>query len=125
MKYAILLTTAFVIMAKPIWPVVDYLVNYDYIVETLCENKDRPEMNCNGKCHLSKELAKEAGNDGKNPLSGKTSKSEIPQIIISEHISEFLFKSEPELATPEEIGYKSVFHTSLFTSKILHPPRLG
>lgn len=112
-------------MAKPIWPVVDYLVNYDYIVETLCENKDRPEMNCNGKCHLSKELAKEAGNDDKNPLSGKTSKSEIPQIIISEHVSEFLFLSGSEPATTEEIGYKSVFYTSLFSSKILHPPRLG
>lgn len=125
MKYAILLITAFVVMAKPIWPVVDYLVNYDYIVETLCENKDRPEMNCNGKCHLSKELAKEAGNDDKNPLSGKTSKSEIPQIIISEHVSEFLFLSGSEPATTEEIGYKSVFYTSLFSSKILHPPRLG
>ena len=112
-------------LAKPFWPVVDYVVNYDYIVNTLCENKDKPEMHCNGKCHLSKELAKEAGDDDKNPFSGKTSKTEIPQIIISENISEFLFVSETGITTTEEVGYKPVFHTSIYISKILQPPRLG
>lgn len=111
--------------AKPFWPVMDYMVNYDYIVNNLCENRDKPEMNCNGKCHLSKELAKEAGTDDNNPLNSKTSKTEIPQVIISENISEFQFASETEIAALEEVGYKPVFHTSLFISKILHPPRLG
>lgn len=82
-------------------------------------------MHCNGKCHLSKELAKEAGEDDKNPLSGKTTKTEIPQVIILEDVSEFLFATETEISIAEEIGYRPVFHTSLFSSKILHPPRLG
>lgn len=124
-KNAMLLMATFLMLAKPFWPVVDYVVNYDYIVNTLCENKDKPEMHCNGKCHLSKELAKGAGNDDKSPFSGKTSKTEIPQIIISEHISEFLFVSETEITTTEVVGYKPVFHTSIYISKILHPPRLG
>ncbi len=112
-------------LTKPLWPVVDYIVNYDYIVNTLCENKDKPEMQCNGKCHLSKELAKEAGDDNKNPFTGKTSKTEIPQVIISENISEFQFISETEVSNNEMVLFRPIFHTSLFTSKILHPPRLG
>ena len=123
-KNVLLLITAFIIMGKPIWPVVDYVVNYDYIVSTLCENKDKPEMNCNGKCHLSKELAKESGNDDKTPFSNQISKSEIPQVLISENISEFRFQSELDLNLLEGIGYRPVLHISLFASKILHPPQL-
>jgi hypothetical protein len=33
-------------------------INYDYISKVLCINKDKPELKCNGKCHLMKELAK-------------------------------------------------------------------
>nr|WP_256499779.1 hypothetical protein [Flavobacterium sp. HSC-61S13] len=36
----------------------EYVVFYDYIKNELCVNKDQPEMACNGKCHLKKELAK-------------------------------------------------------------------
>lgn len=43
---------------KPILPVVEYVVLYDYIKNELCVNKDKPELKCNGKCHLKKEMAK-------------------------------------------------------------------
>ena len=112
-------------LTKPLWPVVEYVVNYDYIVKVLCENKDKPEMHCNGKCHLTKELAKEAGAENKNPLSNKTSKTEIPQFIISENIIEYMFASEIDFFSVDNIGYKPNLNSSLFTSKILHPPRLG
>ncbi len=105
------------------WPVVEYVVNYDYIVNVLCVNKDKPEMKCNGKCHLSKELAKEAGADEKNPFNSKTTKTEIPQFIISENINEYSFASESELVSIKNIGYKPNLNSSLFTSKILHPPQ--
>lgn len=110
-------------LTKPMWPVLDYLANYDYIVNTLCENRDKPEMECNGKCHLSKELAKEAGADDKNPLN-KTSKTEIPQVIISENINEYMFASEIEIISEENLGYMPNLIPSLFISKILHPPQL-
>lgn len=111
-------------LTKPFWPVLDYMANYDYIVNTLCENRDKPELECNGKCHLSKELAKEAGADDKNPQN-KTSKTEIPQIIISEDIQEFAFVSETDITSSEKTGYKPNLIPSLYISKILHPPRLG
>lgn len=112
-------------LTKPFWPVLDYMANYDYIVNTLCENKDRPELECNGKCHLSKELAKEVGADDNNPRNSKTSKTEIPQIIISENIKEFSIASETDIISEENLGYMPNLIPSLFITKILHPPQLG
>ncbi|HHH54434.1 MAG TPA: hypothetical protein ENK91_12305 [Bacteroidetes bacterium] len=37
-----------------------------YYAEVLCENKDKPMMHCNGKCHLKKEI-KEAERTAENP----------------------------------------------------------
>ncbi|MDN3725405.1 hypothetical protein QRD02_13535 [Aequorivita sp. SDUM287046] len=111
-------------LTKPLWPVVEYVVNYDYIVNVLCENKDKPEMQCNGKCHLTKELAKEAETDNTNPFSSKTSKTEIPQFIISENISEYNFDSGIAKTSRENIGYMPNLNSSLFTSEILHPPQV-
>ena len=34
-----------------------YELNIDYITEKFCENKDKPQLQCNGKCHLAKELS--------------------------------------------------------------------
>ncbi len=112
-------------LTKPLWPVVEYVANYDYIVNVLCENKDKPEMQCNGKCHLTKELAKEAGAEDDNPFNYKTSKTEIPQFIISENFAEYSFASADELISVENIGYKPNLNSSLYISKILHPPQLG
>jgi hypothetical protein len=30
--------------------------NIDYIVEKYCVNKEKPELKCNGKCHLAKKI---------------------------------------------------------------------
>lgn len=35
-----------------------YHLNKKYITEKLCENKDKPELNCNGHCYLTKQLKK-------------------------------------------------------------------
>lgn len=51
------LLLALYILLKPAVPVIDFLVNYGYIITELCVNRDRPELECNGKCYLKKELA--------------------------------------------------------------------
>ncbi len=33
-----------------------YEMNIDMIIEQYCENTDRPELNCDGKCYLAKTL---------------------------------------------------------------------
>ncbi|WP_187263915.1 hypothetical protein [Pontibacter beigongshangensis] len=36
--------------------VVDYQANKEYIMEFLCINRDKPELACEGKCQLTKNL---------------------------------------------------------------------
>jgi hypothetical protein len=33
-----------------------YQLNKDYIARVLCENRNRPEIHCDGKCYLAKRL---------------------------------------------------------------------
>lgn len=33
-----------------------YLLNKEFITAKYCENKNKPKMHCNGKCHLNKQL---------------------------------------------------------------------
>ena len=79
MKKAIIILTVFLIF-KPIFPVVEYVVNYDYIAKVLCENKDKPEMKCNGKCHLMKELAK--ASEGEKPNSNDKKNTHLESEVL-------------------------------------------
>ena len=36
--------------------IISWKLNQKYISENLCINRDRPEMECNGKCNLQKKL---------------------------------------------------------------------
>ncbi|MDX5436660.1 MAG: hypothetical protein LPK03_05660 [Pontibacter sp.] len=39
-------------------PVVHYQLDYTYISEVLCINRDRPQLQCHGKCQLRRKLVK-------------------------------------------------------------------
>jgi hypothetical protein len=81
---------ALFMLLKPILPVFEYIVFYDYFKNELCENKENIELECNGKCHLTKELAKASD----SPENGKEKRisvetnivfyQEITETIISE-----------------------------------------
>lgn len=73
--------------------VADFLLNQAEIAATLCENKDKPEMKCNGKCHLMKELNKDE--ERKTDESGVITIREI-----------FLFNPSAEI----EVVHAPCFH---------------
>jgi len=92
--------TLFVVF-RPLVPLMEYAVNYDYISEVLCVNKSNSELHCNGKCYLKKQLAK-ANDTDSSPLN-KTKNSvqklldiyvlpKITEIQNTEKISRFNFK---------------------------------
>jgi len=62
---------------KPYVPVYDYIINYNYYKDVLCENQDFPQLACNGKCALAKEIKKE--NNSANKL-------QVPKILSNKHL---------------------------------------
>lgn len=114
---------AFVFLIKPLWPIIEYVANYDYIATVLCENKDQPELECNGKCYLEKQLAKDAADDKENPLN-KSSQTEIPQVIVFEKIRDFNLEFFVEDDQRDPIVAKPDMYHNLFSSEILDPPKV-
>jgi len=51
--------------------VVDYQLNKAQITAQYCVNKARPQLHCNGKCHLAKQLRKAEGGDKKAPAEAQ------------------------------------------------------
>jgi len=69
----------------PVVPVIDYLVNKDYIAKNLCINKDKLKSCCKGKCHMVKQLQKtnkNTDNDPKNTNS-RVQIKELNEFIVS------------------------------------------
>ena len=111
------------IIFMPALPLIDYAVNYKYISEELCVNKDKPEMHCNGKCHLKKEIKKVLGED----QAPTEKKSTLPQIKLKEYtnyyrknIITFYFT---KLYIPKKNGYFITPNTfSGYLPSVLKPP---
>lgn len=101
--------------------VLHYYFNYTYYAEVLCENKDKPEMHCNGTCALGKEL--------KNAEHAKQqAETNIPALAKLE-ISQFIVENTP---TEQTFGF-SANHSKLlphndslteclFGLGVFHPP---
>ncbi len=55
--------------------------NQAYIAQALCENKDKPQMHCGGKCYLYKQLKKaEERENEKNSFPNS-----IPKLKFTDH----------------------------------------
>jgi hypothetical protein len=71
--------------------VADYILNRDYIAKVLCINRDKPEMKCNGKCHLAKQLKKQDAAEGQSEKSGKTVRTLDEVNVTCENVSASIF----------------------------------
>ncbi|MDX2281577.1 MAG: hypothetical protein NW218_18460 [Saprospiraceae bacterium] len=51
-----------ILLSLPLWVkgfvLLHFMANRAYIVEHYCENRDKPQMHCEGKCYLNKQLKK-------------------------------------------------------------------
>lgn len=105
---------------RPILPLINYAVNYDYIVKNLCENKAKPEIMCNGKCYVSKQLAK--SNTEQTTQNGqKINAPTIDVFLITEdfkfHLSDNNFINNNSIST-----FCTDFYNSILYKNIFHPP---
>jgi len=109
------------LLIRPIIPLVDYVVNYDYISKVLCENKAKPELKCNGKCHLMKEMAK--ASEEEKPLQNDKKIVHLEsEVLFFQEIERFILQSNnyPNLIENTFIYSNSYSHLSSFS--IFHPP---
>ena len=120
----IIIIVILAIFLKPILPVVDYVVNYDYISKVLCENKAKPEIRCNGKCHLMKELAKASEDEKPINSDKKTNFTQEIELLFCNEVTEtnfiqIYFHNKTSVADNYANLY---FHT--VSCSVFHPPTI-
>jgi len=116
----LLLNLYLLVLVLPAVPVLEYMINYNYIVNELCENRDKPLLTCNGKCYLMDQVEKQL------QLDTDQQKPMPPKIDLEKFISlRPVFSSEQPvthyqlLTTPVAC---SDLKDNFFAASLLRPP---
>jgi hypothetical protein len=100
----------------------DFELRKEYIIQNLCENRLKPQLHCNGKCYLAKQLQKVAEDNARNETQKQsdTVKKIIQEVFDETHV-EFAIKSPFYTA---RVGFflATSFIQKGFLSKPLLPP---
>lgn len=121
MKKAIFILAVF-LLVKPIIPVLDYIVNYDYIATELCENTKKPELKCNGKCHLAKELAKVSETEKPISTDKKQTLHQEIEVLFCNSIEELNFMFNFNFSEKGSKTFYQDLYESVASYSIFHPP---
>jgi hypothetical protein len=96
-----------------------YQINKQMIADKLCINKDKPEMHCNGKCFLSKQLKKAEENE-KRQSQSLNQKDEV--MTVDTHLSTIFFI--PTYSFLSFLGTYSAFRPVSPHTAIEQPPQV-
>ncbi|PWL37365.1 hypothetical protein DKG77_16485 [Flagellimonas aquimarina] len=125
MKNVTIILFSLSILAKPLYPIAEYIVNYNYIVNNLCENRDKPALNCDGKCYLSKLLAKESKESEENPFGEKQSQTEVQHIFFYKLSAQIDFGEDLLQGAKDNFKFVSLLISTPFVSEISEPPEVS
>ena len=97
-----------------------FYANQAFIAKNLCENRDRPNMRCCGKCILRKKLAQQEKGDNQNPE--KKSETNVEILSSRSFFPELTILRHPTIiAYPEFLSGSTVDRAYDF----FHPPCLA
>lgn len=95
-----------------------YTVDPIGFIEELCENKDQPELQCNGKCHLKK-VTESSKSSEKAPVQI----IDFKDILLHQHtISEVYFNGKS--AVKKTIFSYQNYYEYLISDSSFHPPQV-
>jgi hypothetical protein len=104
-------------------------LNQEELTKAYCKNQDKPELECNGQCHLEETLEKI--DEGKNSDQEKNTPSWeklIENLVFTEEIVSTYNYNNPSsiynLLDKKHFYYSNSYHFSKLNS-IFHPPCLG
>jgi hypothetical protein len=116
--FAILLLLAFAFQSfSKLVVLACHEINKDYIASTLCENRSRPKLNCNGKCHLAKKMKHENECESK-PYNLANEKYEV---LWHNEIANHAWAWQAEVAAEHALVYQIPVFT-IPGGSIFHPP---
>jgi hypothetical protein len=97
-------------------------MNERYISTVLCENKNRPEMHCNGRCILAKKLKLAEDNEQKQ----RNQNQENTNVLFFCKLNKLKFTGFPAAAQKDNFNrFYLHFKPSSFHNDIFRPPQVA
>lgn len=119
--YISILLLSFTVLWTSLWSGVYfayYLFDNEGFVEVFCENKNTPELHCDGKCKLA-----ELANEEDKSIDFNFKKFETDFCWIVQQVVPFLVLNE-ENSLKHTFHYKNPYSEKIYFS-IFHPPLCG
>ena len=119
--FFMLLLISFKILIVP-FVYLDFELRKEYIVKNLCENRFTPQLHCDGKCYLAKQLHKVAQDHARSETekqSENIKKSWLDVFEVSCFLENIFSKTTK---TPRISSDYIMYISSDFFDTILHPP---
>jgi hypothetical protein len=113
-----LISATFIANSSQLFVYAGFELNQDYIVSSLCVNRDKPQLHCNGKCYLLRKL-KQAEEKEKNK-DRENQRVFFQQAVVVERL-----QLDPcAFAILSSYGSESSFHLPKHSSDIFQPPQV-
>ncbi|QHC86114.1 hypothetical protein AS589_15635 [Empedobacter brevis] len=100
-------------------PMIDYVLNYNKIAYEQCENRDKPEVLCNGFCYFKKEVKKTEKNQAENHFVKNSVKLLEAIIPHKEALPPKKYAVEQNKST---IDYYLDINSEYIIRLVFHPP---
>ncbi|MCF0071431.1 hypothetical protein LZD49_13195 [Dyadobacter sp. CY261] len=114
------------LMLVKVWVIpllyLDFEIRRQYIISNLCENKNRPQMHCDGKCYLAKRIA--SLDEQEKRQAEKTYMTRLIDQVMDQR-ADFTFTPPPvaaEILPKAGISILSTFTPRIAVDDIFHPP---
>jgi hypothetical protein len=92
-------------------------MNREYVAAVLCENQDRPELKCEGKCYLKKDIRQSESEQ-------KDAQAESVRYMVEYFLPIALFSFKRIVSESEKARFNYVERTLFeYSSSIFRPPQ--
>jgi hypothetical protein len=99
--------------------IINYQINKTNIIAAFCINKDKPELECNGKCYLTQQLSQTESSNESSSLTESILQYEISTFLVPANFKcEKYFYFFSETGNQEEHKYL----LSGYLSSVFKPP---
>jgi len=94
-----------------------FKVNQSSIIQNFCVNRDKPDLGCNGKCHLKKQLDKQHEKDQSECPALKKWLLDLYQVVFEIHIKSIIY------CDYQTTSFLSKLRSIDYLIAVFHPPQ--
>ncbi len=118
MKQVSTILLGLLIAFKSFYPLAMYSFYYanQGFYTLFCENKDKPQLQCKGKCYLKKQITKPGKSESTSLVNLKGSETFV---FFSEIICQ---KSSLPVLTRNYASVPGIQYSFIFNNEVIHPP---